>query len=106
MINKDAGRRIKELRISNNYTRECFAEKVGISPKFLYEIESGKKGFSTGILEQIATVLKVSTDYILTGKCSNNSFERVMRLVESFDDMQLEKVQDILEVLRDIYVSK
>lgn len=40
------GERIRELREVQNYTREAFAEKIDISAKFLYEIETGKKGFS------------------------------------------------------------
>lgn len=39
------GNRIRELREMHNYTREGMAEMVEISPKFLYEIESGKKDF-------------------------------------------------------------
>ena len=31
------GERIRELREIQNYTREAFAEKIDISPKFLYE---------------------------------------------------------------------
>lgn len=37
------GERIRELREVQNYTREAFAEKIDISAKFLYEIETGKK---------------------------------------------------------------
>lgn len=39
------GYRIRELREMHNYTREEMAEMVEISPKFLYEIESGKRDF-------------------------------------------------------------
>lgn len=56
------------MRVKNQYTREAFAEIVGISTKFLYEIETGKKGFSANTLYKIATSLGVSCDYIITGK--------------------------------------
>ena len=45
MFDVQVGRRIRELREIENYTREAFSEKVEISAKFLYEIETGKKGF-------------------------------------------------------------
>ena len=45
MSGAQIGERIRELREVQNYTREVFAEKAGISSKFLYEIETGKKGF-------------------------------------------------------------
>ncbi|MCH5263652.1 MAG: helix-turn-helix transcriptional regulator [Lachnospiraceae bacterium] len=56
------------MRVKNHYTREAFAEIIGISTKFLYEIETGKKGFSANTLYKIATSFGVSCDYIITGK--------------------------------------
>ena len=46
MEKKEIGERIAYLRVVNHYTREALAEMVGITPKFLYDIETGKKGFS------------------------------------------------------------
>ena len=46
----DAGNRIRYLREKQHYTREQLAEMADISPKFLYEIESGQKGFSADTL--------------------------------------------------------
>lgn len=54
MLDLRVGERIRELRESQNYTREGFAEKVDISAKFLYEIEVGKKGFSADVLCRIS----------------------------------------------------
>ncbi len=42
----DAGARIRRIRELNRYTRDELAELANISPKFLYEIETGQKGFS------------------------------------------------------------
>ena len=68
MERKKVGNRIRELREMHNYTREGMAEMVEISPKFLYEIESGKKGFSSDVLCKIARTLTVSCDYIMYGE--------------------------------------
>ena len=62
------GTRIRELREIQNYTREAFAEKIEISSKFLYEIETGKKGFSADTLCRISQALSVSCDYIMFGE--------------------------------------
>lgn len=43
-FNKNLGKRILSERLLHNYTREYLAELADISPKFLYEIETGKKG--------------------------------------------------------------
>ncbi len=47
-MNIRVGERIRELREIQNYTREVLAEKVEISAKFLYEIETGKKRIFSG----------------------------------------------------------
>lgn len=62
MSSIQAGQRIRELREIQNYTRESLAEKVDISVKFLYEIETGKKGFSAETLCRISKALSVSCD--------------------------------------------
>jgi len=63
----NAGIRIRKVREDNGYTREKFAEIADISPKFLYEIETGQKGFSAVTLYRISKGLHVSCEYILSG---------------------------------------
>jgi len=64
----EAGKRIHKIRMMRGFTRKYLAEQAGISSKFLYEIENGKKGFSAHVLYNLCNVLKVDCDYILTGK--------------------------------------
>ena len=40
---KEVGERIYLTRVMRGYTRDTLAELASISPKFLYEIEIGKK---------------------------------------------------------------
>lgn len=61
------GERVMLLRKKRGYTREGLSESAEISAKFLYEIETDKKGFSAYTLVKLAQVLEVSTDYIMTG---------------------------------------
>ena len=63
-----AGIRIQKLRESYHLTRDEMSELVGISSKFIYEIELGRKGFSASVLYKIATAFGVDCDYILSGK--------------------------------------
>lgn len=59
LIYKNAGRQILELRQELGYTRKELAEAVGITEKFLYEIEYGRKGFSALNLYYISCALQV-----------------------------------------------
>lgn len=61
------GGRIRKQREQFGYTREAFAEKLGVTPKFCADIELGNKGMSVQTLCNISSVLKLSTDYILYG---------------------------------------
>ena len=61
------GARIRKQREQFGYTREAFAEKLGITPKFCADIELGNKGMSVQTLCNISSVLKLSTDFILFG---------------------------------------
>lgn len=74
MGNVKAGGRIRELREMQKRTREDLAEEVEISCKFLYEIETGRKGFSADILCRIAQALSVSCDDIMFGEEKEHKF--------------------------------
>ena len=100
------GERIRELREVQNYTREAFAEKVDISAKFLYEIETGKKGFSADILRRISTALSVSCDYIMYGEEKGHySSEKVMCILEKMKPTEVCKIQNILQILYEMFHS-
>lgn len=71
-IYKGAAIRIRRLRNQYGITREELAEETGVSAKHIYEIETGRKGFSAGVLYRLATVLGVDCDYIMTGEKDRN----------------------------------
>ncbi len=77
---KEIGERIAFLRIKKGYSRDVFARQVGVSSRFLYDLEAGKKGFSVWVLYNISQALSVSCDYIITGQ-SNSNFEKIGRIV-------------------------
>ena len=104
---KAVGERIRCLRENNSYTREVFAEKVGISSKFLYEIEMGKKGFSADTLWKISSALSVSSDYLLTGGGTDNkSMEKVIGTLEGFDPRQIGYVREMLRIVQNMWTDK
>lgn len=53
------GLNIAKKRIEKGYSREMLAELVDISPRFLYEIETGRKGFSAEVYYKIVQALDV-----------------------------------------------
>lgn len=67
-INVEIGKRLKTKRKEAGLTREKLSEYIDISPQFLAEIESGKKGMSFSTLRRLCQVLGVSCDYLIMGR--------------------------------------
>lgn len=104
---KEVGERIQQLRIMRGYTRDGMADKAGLSNKFLYEIEAGKKGFSVEILCRIAKALNVSCDYITKGSSVKGSCNQaIMGVMESFDEKQMPQMLKLLEAVRELSEKK
>lgn len=62
------GDRIKQRRLELTWTQDQLAQKAGISKSFLSDLENGKRSVSADNLLDIARVLGVSLDYLMTGK--------------------------------------
>lgn len=103
MLDQVVGKRIRELREKQEMTREELANKAEITPKFLYEVENGKKGMSAGNLYKIAVALSTSCDYILLGVHRMDDESRLEKLYEDslkkFNDEQREMVVKIIGTL-------
>lgn len=100
---KEAGIRIRAIRKTRKMTREGLACKAGISSKFLYEIEQGKKKFSAEILCRIANALDVSCDYIMTGNLVSFEDETgIAEVIALFDSNQQRKVIQLLKLVYEL----
>lgn len=64
----DLGLRIRNVRKAHNLTQEQLAEKIKVSPHYVYEIEHGYKSMSIYTLANIATVLDAPLDFLVFGK--------------------------------------
>ncbi len=92
------GERIKSLRSERGDTRNEFARQIGISGKYLYEIETKNKWFSTKILVRMAAEFGVSADYILTGRedpVDSRQFFRDMEKLSPHTQMKMKQLMEI-----------
>ncbi len=95
-INVEIGQRIKERRNFLKYTREVLAEMVDISPQFLANIESGKKGMSFSTLKKLCEALGMSCDYVILGKTSGGKHEQIDELLNNIDERYMPIVENML----------
>lgn len=93
----NAGIRIRYLREKRRYTREKLSEMADISPKFLYEIETGSKGFSADTLYRIAKALDTKMDFILCGT-SENEIEAI-NIFNRLGEKQRKELIEIMELI-------
>ena len=92
---RETGARIRALRETAGYSREQLSEMADISVKFLYEIESGKKGMSALTL-YLTRARGVSADSILRGDGTAPALERVLGTLAGFSEEQLFHIAGIL----------
>ena len=92
----DIGWRVRMLREKSGYSRETFSEMANITPKFLYELESGKKGMSVYTLHNISKALNVTYDYILTGKSENKNLDYIISVLSTFDNEKLDHMEQVV----------
>lgn len=101
-FNLKIGRKIMQIRKKKALTREYLAELADISPKFLYEIEMGKKGCSSYILYRISSALDVLPDFLM---CDNDEMMKgnIVNVYGSLDINQKRQVDSILQILYEIF---
>lgn len=92
------GGRIRAQRELFGYTRESFAEKIGITPKFCSDIELGVKGMSVQTLCKIADILKLSTDYILFGTVSQDVSPHLSMMLSRCTTTEQKHIEEMLKI--------
>lgn len=59
------GERTRLRRNAIGLTRERLAELIGVSPRFLADVESGKVGVSLATLKRMSTALECTADFLI-----------------------------------------
>ena len=57
--------KLRKARIAGGWTYESFAEEIGVSPRIVYDYESGVKHPRLETLVSIANALRVTVDSLL-----------------------------------------
>lgn len=95
-LNFEIGQRIRMTREAQKKTREQIAEVAEISPQFLFDIESGKKGMTSQTIINLAKALNVSTDYILLGAVTPLS--KIVNNLEGLEPDKLNLAEEFIKV--------
>ena len=99
-IKSEFGRKIKEKRLLRNLTQEQLAEKIGISPKSLSQIELGNNFVTADNIEKICNALNISPKSLFDFSVSNSD-ELINCIVNKLQKNPnlLDKIYKILEII-------
>ena len=95
---KSIGKRIRTQREALGYTRESFAERLDVTPKFCSDIELGIKGMSVPTLCRISDVLKLSVDYILFGNLQSGAMDSIRYMLGHCSERELKYAEELLRI--------
>ena len=88
--NAEVGKRIKEIRESNNLTQEQMAEILKVTTNAVRDYEKGNYGISKDVMLLIRQNFNVSIDYLLFGE--NTDMEKLFFLLENASENDKMKV--------------
>lgn len=98
------GQRIRKYRKAYQLSQEQLAEKIGISTTHLSHIETGNTKLSLPVLVDIASILSVSTDELLSD--SPNPKTKVIKEIEEIlDTCSPQEVCIIKELIKTTKIS-
>lgn len=100
---KECGERILDAREKNGLSRAMLAEKLGITEKYLYQIECGEKGLSTERLVLLCEILGVSADRILFGNEPSEEYGAIAGLLNRCDPKKLPHLESIIKSFINAY---
>ena len=97
---KAIGKRIKIARIKKNLTQEAIADKIGITPQHVSNIETGNSSVSLTTLVAIANLLNVSVDELLCDTVLKSKAVFIKEADDIFKDCNEYEVRVLVDVLK------
>jgi transcriptional regulator with XRE-family HTH domain len=98
------GLRIKKLRLSKDISQERLAEIMGISPKYLSNIERGKENPTLDIFMKLANALKVEVSEVFNYSHEKSSKELRQMVLDLIKDGDVDQLKLLARVAEAIYM--
>ena len=98
-VKKILGRRVQELRKRQNIKQEQLAELIGIAPRNLSNIETGRTFPSPENLEKIAKVLGVKIKDLFDFEHQQDDIDLFSEIVNRIKPVNRERLQDFYKIV-------
>lgn len=101
-LKKLLGRRIQELRKSHNIKQEQLAEMIGIAPRNMSNIETGRSFPSPENIEKISSVLNLKVKDLFDFDHQKDNTELFEDIVARIKPVTRERLQDFYKIIRSL----
>ncbi len=104
-MNKDLGKKVKELRIANHLTQDQVAKALGVTPGYISNVENNRSLMTLRMLTYYAQLTGMSLDYLagaIDEDYKDNALDReLLNAVKDFTPEQKEKLIKISRLMKD-----
>ena len=89
--------KLKQLRMSHNYSQKKVADLLNISPSIVSSYETGERTPSTEVLLALSYLYKCSTDYLL-GKTTETP--TIILDTDGLNQEQIQVLQSLIKIMK------
>ena len=96
----EIGQRIRRYRREKGMSQEQLAERVNISVTHMSHIETGNTKLSLPVLVDVADVLQVGADDLLTDRVQTADSEYILKLVSGCTPQQMDFICELIKMVK------
>ena len=97
METKDIGLKIQKLRINKGYNQNQLANKAGVSPTYIRDIEAGRKNITVQYLSYICDALDITLQQFFTEEASPEKQDKLGQLTAHQQELLNEFLKSLLK---------
>ena len=96
---KQMGQRILARRKALGLTQDDLAERIGVTPPMISNLEQGKKAVRPDNLAKVCRTLGLSADFVLFGADTQSMVDVVADKLPNLTDEELQIVNDMIDYM-------
>lgn len=108
MMTQTIGRKLRQFRQKKGYSQETLADRAGLHPTYIGQVERGEKNITVETLAKITTALGIPISSVFDDVLSNlmpsaeNYPLRAYELFSSLSEKDQRRLYDILSQIRSL----
>lgn len=93
----DIGAKVQQLRIKKGYNQNQLANRAGISPTYIRDIEAGRKNPTVQVLSYICGALEITLQQFFTEEASPENQDKLGQLTARQQELLNEFLKSLLK---------